>query len=242
MSEQWGHDVRRHADRGLTRLKLGDPNQYISSSMLGTFDFCPLCFRKTLIEGRQRELSPELELGAAYHEAMEDWLNGMLVLEDWPPQVQEWVKWTLALEHRRQSRPGWTAPVSAELYLASPQLNLSAHIDRVDRDDQGWYIIEYKTGRTTRFDGVMLQLGLQAVVFEAVTGGKVVQLVMINPRLKQVKTWEFNERLVKRVAYRVAKIRHAIATDSFEPKCTIGKWRICQLCPIEQLYKRDCPK
>jgi len=228
---------RRHADRGLTRLELGNPNQYISSSMLGVYDFCPLCFRKTLIEGKHRETTQELDLGSEYHEAMEDWLNGILELDDWAPQVQEWVKWTLALENRRQRQPSWTAPVSAELYLVSEQLRLSAHIDRVDRDEEGWYIIEYKTGKSLRFDGVELQLGLQAIVFEAVTGGKVKQLVMINPRLKLVKTWEVTESLVKKVAYRVAKIRHAIATDSFPPKCTIGKWRICQLCPIEQLYK-----
>ena len=37
-------------------LERGNPRQYVSGGMLGTFDFCPRCFEYVFLEGVKRDV------------------------------------------------------------------------------------------------------------------------------------------------------------------------------------------
>lgn len=220
-------------------LRRGDPKQYVSGGMLGTYDFCPRCFEYVFLEGVKREVTEEVRLGSEYHRAMKEWLSGTRnSVDGLSVEVAEWVEWTVALEKRR-ARLGYRRPVMLERKLRAPDLLIEGHPDRVDWQEypRTLAVVEYKTGHKVYERAVKLQLGFYGVLVSAVTGLEVERLVMINPRLQDVRIWDFDEEIVKQVARLVAKIRHAVATNEFPARCTVGKWRVCGLCPFEQVIE-----
>jgi len=220
------------------RLRRGDPNQYVSGGMLGTFDFCPRCFEYVYMEGVKRTVTEEVKLGSEYHRAMKEWCLGTrTTLEGLNPLVADWVQWTVELEQRRAQLPDYNKPVMVERGLRAPDLLIEGHPDRVDweRYPKTLTVVEYKTGHKVYERAVKMQLAFYGVLVSAVTGLEVEKLVMINPRLRDVRIWELDNELVKMVARAVAKIRYAVATDKFPPRCTVGKWMVCGLCDFEEV-------
>jgi CRISPR/Cas system-associated exonuclease Cas4 (RecB family) len=176
-----------------------------------------------------------MQYGIKFHAAMDKYFDGTLDLSTLEDPVLTWVQWTIQLEKRRAKRPGYYPPVAREIHLKAPDLLLEGHVDRIDRTVEGHEILDYKTGRSFYKDAVQLQLAFYAILWEHITGTNVSKLVMLNPRRKQIEVWDFEESLIKRVAYKVAKIRHAIETDTFPAKCTVAKWLVCGLCDIEEV-------
>jgi len=121
---------------------------------------------------------------------------------------------------------------------------IEGHPDRVDWQDyerRTLAVVEYKTGHKVYERAVKMQLGFYGVLVSAVTGLEVERLVMINPRLKDVRIWDFDEGLVKMVARAVARIRYAIAVDKFPRRCSVGKFRVCQLCNFDEVLNEMFP-
>jgi len=226
-------------------LERGNPRQYVSGGMLGTFDFCPRCFEYVFLEGVKREVTEEVKLGSEYHRAMKEWVCGTRnSVEGLHPVVAEWVTWTLELEGRRAKRPGYHPPVMVERKFRSPDLLIEGHPDRVDWQDyerRTLAVVEYKTGHKVYERAVKVQLGFYGVLVSAVTGLEVERLVMVNPRLKDVRIWDFDEGLVKMVARAVARIRYAVAEDKFPRRCTVGKFRVCHLCNFDEVLNEMFP-
>jgi len=228
-------------DREYSMLIGGTGKQYLRSSMLTLYNFCPWCFKLTLIDGVQREIPERMKNGALFHTIMEMYHNGTFQVEqlsELPDPVQEWATWLINIEEQKKLKPGYLRPIHTELHLKHPDLLLEAHIDRVD-----WYdiqqeeveIVEYKTGAKPLSESTQLQAAFYGIVFEATTGAKVAQLVVINPRRKEIDTFPLTASLVKKVARRVAKIRYALEIMNFPKHCTPGKWINCKLCDFEEV-------
>lgn len=227
----------------VTLLEAGNPNQILRASAILTYDFCPRCFKNVFIDGVKRGEGDALLLGRNFHDAIKLHFEHRLEISKIGEPVQEWLKWVIAIENKKMKEPDYLPPIYLEMYLQDPDLLLDGHIDRVDwytPERQAVSLVEYKTGASFYERQILTQLTLYAVLWESVTGTPVKQLVVINPRLKIIKDWDFTEDLIKQLARRVAKVRHAIATMVFPQKCTPAKWTVCGLCEIEDaLFPSD---
>lgn len=220
-------------------LERGNPNQFISGGMLGTFDFCPKCFEWVFLEGVERGKSEALIDGADFHEAMRQYFRGILDVDNLREPLHDWVEWTIEVEEKRKLSPGYKPPQLLEQNFIASDLLINGHPDRIDVEDGKDVLIEYKTGKSTYEQPVRIQLAFYAILVSASTGAEVEKLVMINPRLQIIKVWELDNKLIKQTAHAVAKVRYAIANGKFPQKCTVNKWQICQLCEFEDIFLKE---
>lgn len=233
----------------------------IRKSMMEDFEFCPMRFKKTwLVDKAVNRDAYIMRVGTRFHEFAERFFNycDVIDIDDWEimipvqfsPSEVKMAQWFVAMERRRykqyndEGRIDEWRPIAREIQIKYDVLSICGTIDRVDwynRNNGEVAIIEYKTGFSFYKPTLLRQLAFYTILWEqAFNMGKVVKLIVINPRLQKIEEYDVTPRIVNSILKKLIKLRNMIrADDNWPRKCWIKKFIMCRLCTVDEsgLYK-----
>lgn len=233
-----------------------DGKLYIRKSMLETFKFCPMKFRKEYIERQQNGQNTYImDIGTRFHEFAEwffDIYQGIDV-EQWPelvpnkftPTEQEWASWFIQEETTRYHKdPDLFMPVMREMKIIDDELCLSGTFDRLDRlnDRDELAIVEYKTGRSFNIESISRQLAFYKLLWDNnIKKGTITHMRYVNPRLQLYKLIPLKPSVTDKLLFDIASMRRCLREDTFKMSCSPVKYIMCHMCDMDEcgVYNYD---
>lgn len=235
----------------------------IRKSMMEDYEFCPLRFKKTwLVDEMVEKHAYIMSCGTRFHDWAEvffDYCEGFhpsnweyLIPKEFAPLEVEMAEWFIDLERRRyweyveEGRLDEWRPIARELKMRYSALNICGTMDRVDwwnKEKNEVAIIEYKTGFSFYQPSLLRQLAFYSIMWEeSLNAGRVVKLIVINPRLKRVEDFDITERIISGVLKKLIKLRNNMREDNeWKQRCTPRKFSMCRMCSVDEcgLYNID---
>lgn len=223
---------------------------YITKSMIFSYEFCPVQFYKSYILRERRPQTPQMAMGTRFHEFAE-WFFGQcpnVDIANWdhmvPPSFNSkergMAQYLIDHERDRYKLLGAEAftPYGCEVWCQSERLKIRGYIDRVDwvnKDDGIVRLVEYKTGMRAKIPQVKQELAFYSIMFNDVTDNKydVQQLGIYYPALRCYKEYPLQRRDINAVTKKWDKLKKAIETNTFVEKCNDYKRQSCGLCRSE---------
>ncbi|MFA5133151.1 MAG: PD-(D/E)XK nuclease family protein [Candidatus Paceibacterota bacterium] len=228
---------------------------YIRKSMLETYKFCPMKFKKEYLLGHNNSANYQMIVGTRFHEFAEwffDIYSGIepdrweeLVPSAFLPEEQEWAAWFIQEEYKRYNKnPEVFMPLMREMKIIDDDLCLSGTFDRVDKLDtqDTLAIVEYKTGKSYNEESIMRQLAFYKLLWDNnVKRGNMLYMRYINPRIQKYETIKFKSNAVDKVLLDIAGMRKCLREDTFMYQCSPVKHIICHQCDMDEckLYDYD---
>lgn len=233
-------------------------NGYIRKSMLESYDFCPRQFYHQFIEGVQKPPNQKMLIGTRFHEFAERFFDYAMVIEPeyWNEFIPydslneeevEMYEWFISYQRsrltrlRKEEREYEFCLLYRELYMVCDKVKLNSTVDGAEWIDKQYNticLIEYKTGQRMNTESAMKQLAFYAILWElSGNPGHVIELKLINPRLKAVYSEPLTDDMRKDALTRIAKLRLAIDRNDFPYRCSDGKFAACKMCRLEELPK-----
>lgn len=226
----------------------------IRKSMLEDFGFCPHRFKKVWIDGVQRKPNQVMLMGTRFHDFAEKFFEYALIVEperwnefipkEFVPEEVAMASWFIQNERERyfalkdEGRLGEFLPILREFKLNSAKLFLEGTVDRVDwlNREKGLAVaVEYKTGKSINHESLTKQLAMYALMYHDMRlQGDIVGLRLINPRLGVQKDFKLERWHTDKVLKDIVKLRDALRSNSFPPKCTDVKFAFCRMCTPEE--------
>jgi CRISPR/Cas system-associated exonuclease Cas4 (RecB family) len=221
---------------------------YIRKSMLETYKFCPMKFKREYLDGNRSTANYQMLVGTRFHEFAEwffDIYQGIdpdrwheLVPDCFTPPEQEWARWFIQEETKRyQKDPDIFMPVMREMKIIDDDLCLSGTFDRIDRldKDDTLAIVEYKTGKSYNEEAITRQLAFYKLLWDNnIKKGTIKYMRYINPRLEMYKLIPIKSNAVDRVLLDIATMRKSIRENTFKYSCSPVKHIICHLCDLDE--------
>lgn len=220
---------------------------YITKSMIFSYDFCPVQFYKQYILKERRPPTPAMEVGIRFHEFAERffgmayevpperWIN--FIPESFTPPEKEMAAYFIGNEYQRYNLLGSEdfMPMACEWWGQSENLKIRGYIDRVDyvnKDENTLRLIEYKTGKRAKFPQVRQELAFYSLLFNDVTENQydITHFGIYYPAIKTYKEFPVRKRDVTYVTKKWDKLKNAIEKNEFPEKCNDFKRTICGLC------------
>jgi len=230
--------------------------QLISKSQVSTYSYCPMQYKFRYVDGIKSETNPTLAIGSRIHEfydkffevakevAPEDWYG--LIHPGFSPYEQKMIRCFMDYEWSRLKKFNnnydlWM-PIMRETMVVNEELGLRGIIDRVDKVNDEYIIVEYKTSKSIYKPSLQKEFGFYKYLLNHtppydewnITLGRV-----INPRLCQV---EYMAPSKESTIVKVLKnLRESKRTGNFERTCSEGKYPYCQLCSLDDcgMYDRN---
>lgn len=233
-----------------------DGKLYIRKSMLETFKFCPMKFRKEYLEGMQNGQNTYImDIGTRFHEFAEwffDVHEGIdperwteLVPNMFTVEEQEWARWFLHEEYMRYKKnPDCFMPLVREMKIIDDTLCLTGTFDRIDRlnDKDELAIVEYKTGRSFNLESISRQLAFYKLLWDNnIKRSTITHMRYINPRMQKYELIPFRSSYTDKMLLDIASMRKCIREDMFKYQCSPVKYIICHLCDLDEcgVYNYD---
>lgn len=229
-----------------------DGKIYLRKSMIESFNFCPMQFRKSWIEGISQETNYKMIVGTRFHEFAywffdvcqafppEQWVE--LVPNVFTPFEQDMARWWIEQEHKRyielDSDYEVFMPVQREIKLEDDSIAITGTCDRldwIDKDAGIMAITEYKTGGSYDEASIIRQLAFYKLIWDnTIKLGDIKYLRYINPRRQDYKLIPMPSNVADIVYLNISKVRKAIREDILPYKCSAAKHPICNLCDAEE--------
>jgi hypothetical protein len=221
----------------------------ISKSQLGTWDFCPLQYKKRYVDGIKSETNMTLATGSRIHSFCdtffdfarevppEDWYT--FIHPDFSEYEQRMIKRFLDYEWTRLVKFNMNydlwMPIIREAMVVNEILGLRGIIDRVDKVGDDYILVEYKTSKSIYKPSLQKEFGFYKYLMNNTDPYKSWNITMgcvINVRLGQVEYMapSYESTIVKRLN----AIKEAKETGVFLPTCSEAKFAICGLCDIDE--------
>lgn len=230
-----------------------DGKLYIRKSMLETYKFCPMKFRKEYLLGQHNGANYMMLIGTRFHEFAEwffDVYSGIdpdrwieLVPKAFMSEEQEWAAWFIEQEYLRyQKDPDCFMPVMRETKIIDDDMCLSGTFDRVDRlnQDNLLAVVEYKTGKSYNEDSIVRQLAFYKLLWENnMKMGTMLYMRYINPRLRKYELIKFKSNAIDKVLLDIAGMRKSLREDIFKYSCSPVKYIICHQCDLDECRVYD---
>lgn len=223
---------------------------FLRKSMIESYNFCPMQFRKAWIEGQGIEESYKMAVGTRFHEFAYWFFDvcGGVSPDKWTELVpscfteteQDMAAWFVEKEYERLRDCSTEdfMPIQREVQLEDTELCLTGTCDRMDWIDKAnnkVAVVEYKTGAGYDENSIIGQLGFYKVIWENNIGlGDIQYLRYINPRRKEYKLISLPPNINDIVYMNISKVRKAIKEDQFPCRCSEVKHIICGLCSAEE--------
>lgn len=230
-----------------------DGTLYLRKSMVESFNFCPMQFRKTYIEGNETQESYIMQIGTRFHEfaywffdvcesiPVDQWTE--LVPSAFTSEEQDMAYWFLLTEQERYNNCTTRfMPIQREIKLQDDELCISGTVDRIDQlDGDDLVIVEYKTGKSYNEESIVRQLSFYKILWDnTIKKGDIKYMKYINPRTQVLKWITVDPKMTDKVLMNINKIRKAMEEDIFPRRCSPVKHIICNLCNFDEcgLYGR----
>lgn len=234
-----------------------DGRLIIRKSMLETFMFCPMKFRKEYIEGIPSTSHPYMmSMGTRFHEFANwffDICDGIdpdrwieLVPNKFTVEEREMANWFIEREYLRYNDdPELFMPVMRETKIIDETLGLMGTFDRIDKIDGDGHlaIVEYKTGKSFNKKSIMRQLAFYKLLWDNnMKYGTITHARYINPRIQMYEIIPFTQNDTDRLLADISSMREAIREDKFKLLCSPVKYTICHMCDIDECGVYDYAK
>ena len=200
--------------------------------------------------------SIEAQVGRMFHEyaySFFDWVDVRElhdndkyspIPQDTPIIVQRLCKAFLEFERKRLRKIvetyGWDAvelfwkPVMREVEVKCPEYQMLGHIDRIDRTENGNYVIvEYKTSHRMNKSSLRFELSYYVMLCACAEPLPRVPsyIACYNPRLDEFFVEEVRMNVLRRVAAAVYKFTHSTSIEDFPRKPS----HLCGYCPYVEI-------
>lgn len=220
---------------------------YIRKSMIEDYYFCPYKFYKSWIDKDVKVRSNYqsiLDMGTRFHEfaytffdymdaeRFDRW-NELIPYDHFNSQEIDRCEWFIEQEQLRfiEMPEELYRPVAREIRLIDEELLLTSVCDRIDWvTDKTTQIVEYKTSKKFDDKSLVRQMSFYAYIWNKGYGYPVVSLKVINPRLKEIRIYEYEEDYTFNTLEDIYEIRTAMGYDDYPRKCNPIKHIICGVC------------
>lgn len=228
-----------------------DGKLYIGKSMVESYLFCPRQFELQYLKGQQGEANQVMVMGTRFHEFAFKFFDYCEVVEPdhWEVFIPEefsqiendMAAWFIRYERNRlyeltkAGKEDLWRPAFRELRMVDDELILESTVDRGDwisKDEQIVRLVEYKTGSAVNERSLVRQLAFYAILWMVGGFGTVKELQLINPKMQISPVYPMSDDLLKSTMKDIIKLRRALDTNNFTPKCTEGKFAACQRCTL----------
>lgn len=220
---------------------------YITKSMVFSYDFCPVQFYKNYILKEKRPKTTAMEIGIRFHEFAERFFGMALdvppeywcnfIPKSFTPPEKAMAGFFVQNEYQRYNLlgPEDFMPMACEWWGQSEPLKIRGYIDRVDyvnKDENEIRLIEYKTSKKAKFPQVRQELAFYSILFNDVTEHQydVTTFGIYYPALKMYKEFPIRKMDITNVTKKWDKLKKAIEEDTFPEKCNEYKKMSCGLC------------
>lgn len=227
---------------------------YIRKSAIEDYKFCPMRFRKTWIEGIERQANQAMLMGTRFHEFAKlffTYTTGVdpdsweeLIPEEFNETERSMALWFVQYERQRLleltvdgKSEDWQ-PILLEVGMKDDILGLAGTMDRADWIDKGLKtirLVEYKTGKKINDDSIIRQLAFYTILWESTMHlGTIMEYRIINPRAQVVKDYKVHSYQMDRVLKDIVAIRAAMRENQYLAKCSNVKLSMCRMCTPEE--------
>ncbi|MFH1537267.1 MAG: PD-(D/E)XK nuclease family protein [Patescibacteria group bacterium] len=230
---------------------------------LKMFDTCPLQYKYTYIDGlsdQYKTAKPYLTMGAHVHNALKDFYENLkpeerdfkkleeILRKRWAENrsgfsgVEDERKWGIkALQMLKlyvYKNDVTKTPSSLEDYYDADidhDLKVLGRIDRVDEDERGYHVIDYKTGKFDAKDVSDFQLVIYALIMSANIKKPIYKASYLYLASDQWYSIDIDEDMYESAALRVKEEVEKIKQEKkFDPKLN----KYCKSCDFLEI----CPK
>lgn len=216
---------------------------YVRKSHVESYSFCPRQFYLQYIQCIDVPENYAMSVGTRFHQFADKFFDiaptvdpskwyGLIPRQfgifekDMAGKFIDYEKMLFALE------PETFMPACREIDLVSDTLLLAGQLDRIDwvsKDENEVRIVEYKTSAGVNESSLKRQFGIYTLLVEDTLGFKVVDTRLINPRLNLYI--DYGLPSLNTAEKWISIIRSAFEDpESIQPKCSGGKYAVCQLC------------
>jgi len=214
---------------------------YIRKSMIETYKWCPYQYYLTYIDKIPIPVTYAMVLGTRFHDFAEQFFDisepSTISLEGYTEHEKPLYEWFVAYEQIRKNKVKNYLPYALEIKLQSERLLLSGTIDRIDIEDDSTYtVVEYKTGKKIDDNSIVRQCSLYKLLIEDTLPIHISKYRAINPRIKEVREYEINERDIKKTLQDIELVREATV---FKKSCSLFKYPYCKMCTIDDLIDEN---
>ena len=222
--------------------KTGPPSPTsLPVSALVTFGQCPKRFYWSYVRPLPRRSSSAARVGTIVHAWIEQLGRGQITLYD-PEEFEErapsahGARIAELKEAFKGSRFAGRTPVAAErgFSLLIGEVGVHGRIDAIfERDDGGWEIVDFKTGRAPEAEGSeILQLELYALAAQEIWDKAPEDLTLTFAYIGSSEERTYQARAAAEIRKEIEAALDAIAARAFEPQTS----PLCRSCD----FLRDC--
>jgi len=217
----------------------------LSKSKILKYERCPWSYMKSYIEGLYDPPSEAMKRGTAIHKALEDFYSNPEILshiKEHKPGLKLRLSQTLESIHGREpwidffadfnaqllEKTGSCVPAIIEGRFKIKELGISGIVDRVDECEEGWVIIDYKSGgeKSKLSEENVLELTLYAMAIEYKYGGTAAFIGIYYTDHNKLVVERLTDEHRKETIVRIDAARDGIQQGHFA-KCP-GYW--CRWC------------
>lgn len=126
-------------------------------------------------------------------------------------------------------------PEYREVTIYDPETHFLGILDRVEKREDGWYVIDYKTGRPGTLKKYIMELSLYKYLFEVESGEKVAKAGIYFSEDGKERVIKLTEEDVNDALDELDLVRHNIKEEHFPKKrsylcdCCCEQKEICEL-------------
>jgi RecB family exonuclease len=223
----------------------------MSKSKLSTYRNCPYNFKLTYIDklnefdDEPEEGSP-LKIGLEVHKIFEDYYdlpaarmieepyeknitNLMYALpnaEKYEVHVDNFIKFNVEMIKRRGIEN--YIPEYRELRLHDNKHNFNGIIDRAEKIEDGYCVIDYKTGKPKALTQFLEELALYKYLFESTMNKPVIKVGIYFSKSGKLRTTELDSDDVESALYNMEAAREQIAKEVFPKRPSFPQ--LCNFC------------
>jgi len=222
-------------------------DMYVHKSWVQAYMFCPLKFRRMVIDKTRSQPSYEMALGTEFHEFAKgffsiidlqhmDRLVGEKAIYEYfrtftpsqlSPPVYGWIQNFFRFEANRYSVLKANArdpfkyyiPVLIEEVLRSEKFKLETTPDRIDLfDENSFIIVEYKAAQSMHHADWRRELAIQSILANERFDNKCKYIAVYNPKINVVWAERLKGASVANAHRQIARLRKAIADEEYPAK------------------------
>ncbi|MFA5248423.1 MAG: PD-(D/E)XK nuclease family protein [Dehalococcoidales bacterium] len=218
---------------------------YTSKSRISTYTFCPLQYKKKYVDGiRDTSFNYAMTVGSRFHEFADNFFDFApiypkdkwedFIHSDFNDNERISLSWFINQERERlelfDGDMDLWMPIVRECKIVDPLHKLRGIVDRVDKINDLYIIVEYKTSKSIYKPSLQREFGFYKILLQADPRfkGKKFLGCVINPRLKQIEF--MNPSRESTVEKMIFNLRESVANGIYIPTCSGAKFAMCGLC------------
>lgn len=224
-----------------------DKFDYVTKSMIFSYFFCPVQFKKQYIDKIKQKPTYQMMVGTRVHDYYDTFFKNIdkfdisqwndTIPDDFNEPEREMAEFFLDFERKRYEELDYELfkPYSTELWCQSEKYHIRGFIDRIDwlnKDENELMLVEYKTGKSFKAPQLRQELAFYSILFNDVTDNQfnITHTACFNPNARRYEKWPLHKRDLTNTIKKWNKLLIAIENNVYEEKCSDFKRLFCNRC------------